>query len=142
MIFCRLGSGSAFQWHGSADPDPYKKVTNPEYWLEESASIPENPLSPRMTRYQKRMSTREVRVVRVVKTSTTLHLPSLWQFKARISIRFEEVATPICIFSSLWQQGYSPNVEDETSLLPTNFWLDLLMIPYSGAGPPPLLITW
>jgi len=28
----RAGSGSGSQWYGSADPDPYQKVTDPQHW--------------------------------------------------------------------------------------------------------------
>ena len=41
-----------------------------------------------------------------------------------------------------WYRYHIPSVEEETSLFPTSFWLDLLMTPYSGAllipcsGPP------
>jgi hypothetical protein len=29
----KAGSGSASQWYGSADLDPYQNVTDPQHWL-------------------------------------------------------------------------------------------------------------
>jgi len=32
VSYWRIRSGSVSQWYGSADPDPYSNLTNPQLW--------------------------------------------------------------------------------------------------------------